>query len=175
MGQRTKARQIVQVFAQMSDYLRTGRRRRISEYAADPSLELFDKLFAQSRDDRFCELLGFKEVDRKRLLGRYKKLFDQFRATYNYFETAKASCEPEKLPDGINKPALFNMRTFSRELPRLLLEKYVVQENGFLTEIVKAFQSYITVIYQNQNTLIDGYDQEILTFLTQAKNSRVEE
>lgn len=38
------------------------------------------------------------------------------------------------------------------------LERYVVQENGFLTDIVKAFQSYITVIYQNQNALIEGYD-----------------
>lgn len=34
------------------------------------------------------------------------------------------------------------------------LEKYIVQENGFLTEIVRSFQSYITVVYHNQNALI---------------------
>lgn len=40
---------------------------------------------------------------------------------------------------------------------------------------MKAFQSYITVVYQNQNTLIEGYDNEILNFLLQAKESKMEE
>jgi hypothetical protein len=35
----------------------------------------------------------------------------------------------------------------------------VVQDNGFLTDIVKAFQSYVAVVYQNQAALIEGYDQ----------------
>ena len=50
-----------------------------------------------------------------------------------------------------------------------------MQDNGYLTEIVKAFQSYIAVIHQNQHTLIEGYDQEVLAFLAQARNSQVEE
>ncbi len=66
--------------------------------------------------------MGLKETDRKRLMGRYKNLFGQFRSLFHYFETAKISGEIEKLPDGTNKPALFNMRTFSREMPKLLLE-----------------------------------------------------
>ena len=47
----------------------------------------------------------------------------------------------------------------SLELINHELEKYVVQENGFLTDIVKSFQSYITVIYQNTTQLIEGYDR----------------
>lgn len=46
-----------------------------------------------------------------------------------------------------------NLEAINREL-----EKYIVQDNGFLTDIIKAFQSYITVIYTNQTALIDGYD-----------------
>ena len=42
----------------------------------------------------------------------------------------------------------------SLELINHELEKYIVQENGFLTDIVKAFQSYITVIHQNTTVLI---------------------
>lgn len=53
------------------------------------------------------------------------------------------------------------------------LERYVVQDNGFLTDIIKAFQSYITVIYTNQSALIDGYDHEILSFLQQAKTTQM--
>lgn len=55
------------------------------------------------------------------------------------------------------------------ELINKELERYVVQENGFLTDIIRAFQSYITVIHQNMSTLIEGYDNEILSFLTKAK------
>lgn len=40
---------------------------------------------------------------------------------------------------------------------------------------MKAFQSYITVVYQNQNTLIEGYDNEILNFLIKAKESKLEQ
>lgn len=56
------------------------------------------------------------------------------------------------------------MENISREL-----DKYLVTDNGFLTEMVRAFQSYINVVNQNQTALIDGYDNEILTFLAKAK------
>ena len=55
------------------------------------------------------------------------------------------------------------------------LEKYVVAENGFLTAIVQSFQSYINVMHQNQKTLIEGYDNEILHFLKTAQQSKFEE
>lgn len=54
------------------------------------------------------------------------------------------------------------------------LQRYVIQDNGFLTDIIQAFQSYISVIYHNQTALIDGYDNEILNFLQRAKESKVE-
>lgn len=43
-----------------------------------------------------------------------------------------------------------------------------------MTDIIQAFQSYISVIYHNQTALIDGYDNEILNFLQRAKESKVE-
>ena len=61
------------------------------------------------------------------------------------------------------------------ELVNQQLERYIVQENGFLTDIIKAFQSYVTVIHQNMSTLIDGYDHEILSFMVKAKQSTMEE
>jgi hypothetical protein len=62
-----------------------------------------------------------------------------------------------------------NLETINREL-----EKYIVQENGFLTDIVQAFQSYVSVIHQNMSTLIDGYDNEILSFLQKAKETNMQ-
>lgn len=67
-----------------------------------------------------------------------------------------------------------NLYKTSLEAINLELEKYIQEENGFLIEIVKAFQSYITIIYQNQATLIEGYDNEILECLAKSMNSKVE-
>ena len=55
------------------------------------------------------------------------------------------------------------------------LEKYLLADNGFLTDIMKAYQSYISVLYQNEATLIDGYENEILNFLNKAKESTFED
>ena len=57
----------------------------------------------------------------------------------------------------------------SLELINKEIEKYLIADNGFLTDIMRSFQSYITVVYQNQTTLIEGYDNEILSFLVKAK------
>jgi hypothetical protein len=46
----------------------------------------------------------------------------------------------------------------SLEIINRELEKYIVSDNGFLTEMIRAYQSYISVVYQNQATLIEGYD-----------------
>ena len=74
----------------------------------------------------------------------------------------------------MKRKADFEYKT-SLELVNRELEKYVVQENGFLTDIVRSFQSYITVIHQNTSTLIEGYDQEILAFLIKARQSTLEQ
>ena len=50
----------------------------------------------------------------------------------------------------------------------------MAHENGFLNEIMKAFHSYINVLHNNQEVLIEGYDNEILNFLIKAKESSFE-
>lgn len=122
LGQKSKARQIVQVFAQLTDYLKTGRKKKLAEYGQSDALRRFDQVFEQSRDLRICELMGLSSTDAGRLLKRHRSLFAEYVEGFQYFESAKISGEPEKLPDGVNRPALFNMRTFSREIPKLLRE-----------------------------------------------------
>lgn len=98
---------------------------------------------------------------------------------YQKVEGIKAASQFEhKLIDSIfnimqmKRKAQFDYKIALEGINRQL-QRYIFQENGFLTEIVKSFQSYITVIYQNQVTLIDGYDNEILNFLLKAKQSQM--
>lgn len=53
------------------------------------------------------------------------------------------------------------------------LEIFIRSDNGFLTEIVKSYQSYLAVTCQNQNNLIEGYQNEILLFLENAKQDKI--
>lgn len=71
----------------------------------------------------------------------------------------------------LKRKAEIDYRTSLENINREL-EKYIISDSGFLTDIIRAYQSYITIVYQNQSTLIDGYDNEILSFLIKAKDSK---
>lgn len=114
--QRLKARLIVQVFTQMVDYVKTGKRKSVKHFAAHPIMALFDKEFTQQRSDRLLYRMGFNQVQRENIL-KDKNLFNSFDREFSYFETAKVSGKIEKVADGVNHPALFNMRALLRVLP----------------------------------------------------------
>jgi hypothetical protein len=68
----------------------------------------------------------------------------------------------------MKRKAEFDYRTDLEQINKEI-ERYLIADHGFLTEIVKAFQSYISILFQNQTALIEGYDNEILSFLSKAK------
>lgn len=122
--QKTKARQIVQVFCQLSDYLITSERKQLKAFANHPALIKFDKNFEKHYHERFLYKLGFAAPEREHLVANHMPLFREFLKSYSYFEMAKLKGPALKVADGINKPALFNMRKVLRELPKALLQKF---------------------------------------------------
>jgi uncharacterized protein YdiU (UPF0061 family) len=123
--QKQKAREIVQVFAQMVHYLNTGRKLPVKRFKNKKSLRHFDVCFENARAHFFLWRMGFDEAQTNHLMRHNKKLIDQFTKQFEYFENKKTLKKFEKLPDGINKAPIFNMRNFLREYPELILE------NGF--------------------------------------------
>lgn len=115
--QRRKARIIVQVFVQMADYLKTGRKKSLRTFANHPIVEKFNAIFAERRADRLLYRMGFPEDARRQLLTKHRDLFDRFDKLYTWFESAKVSGSLQKVPDGVNHPALYNMRNILRLLP----------------------------------------------------------
>lgn len=115
--QRLKARQIVQVFVQMTDYLKTGKKKALKEFASHPTLESFNHLFAEKRADRLLYRMGFQNVQRARILKEHRALFDRFDKVFTQFERAKISGTLQRVADGVNHPALYNMRDILKELP----------------------------------------------------------
>lgn len=114
--QRAKSRELVQAFAQIADYVATGKKKNIKEFAKHPHVLRFDTGFKKSRAHRRLYKMGFNPTQRENILAT-KDLFENFDRAFSYFECAKISGKLEKVADGVNHPALFNMGNILRFLP----------------------------------------------------------
>lgn len=120
--QRQKAREIVQTFTQLVDYLQTGVKKPWKSFAKAPSLRQFDKQFRFHCLDRFLYQVGFPEPQRRILLNRHRKDVEKFFSVHSQFERAKTYRKMRKVADGIHRPAIFNMRMALALMPRYLAD-----------------------------------------------------
>ncbi len=137
--QRNKARLMVQVVLQICDYLKTGKKTPLKAFAKHPTLLRFNTHFANYRADRLLYRVGFNETQRANIM-KVPGLFAQFDSEFSYFERAKISGKISKVADGVNHPALFNMRSILRELPKFYLK------NGFDNQLMKDSEFYKTIV-----------------------------
>lgn len=131
--QRSKARLIVQVFAQMVDYLKTKKKKPLRSFSQHPAVLTFDKKFTQKRSERMLYRMGFNETQRESILAS-PELFQNFDKEFSFFERAKVRGNVEKVADGVNHAALYNMRNILKELPRFLAEGSESFENKKMNE-----------------------------------------
>lgn len=142
--QRLKARLIVQVFIQMTDYLKTEKKKPLRAFANHPVALKFDKLFIKYRAERLLFRMGFNQIQRENILKAKSETLSQFEEIFSYFERAKVSGAQIKVADGVNHPALFNMRTMLGILPNYLLQNKDLQntmmpEEEFFKAILSTF------------------------------------
>lgn len=120
--QRGKARFTVQVFAQLVDYLETGKKKSLSAFAQHESCRLFDREFdIELRREFLCQLGLDGEMVEVAMTGK-KKSVEALYSSFLALETVKTKAGPKTLPDGINRPAVFNMRRVLREMPDLSID-----------------------------------------------------
>lgn len=131
--QKQKARLIVQVFAQMVDYLKTKKKKPLRHFAHHPAIETFNREFERKRSERLLYRMGFNETQRVNILAN-PRLFEKFDKEFSYFERAKVSGSTEKVADGINHPALYNMRFIMKDYPKFLLDNEQAFDKRFMRE-----------------------------------------
>ncbi|MCC6207297.1 MAG: YdiU family protein [Gammaproteobacteria bacterium] len=117
--QRAKARYVVQTFAQIADYLITGRKKNIKDFRADTAVKSFDAAFASHREELLLYKLGYAPEMHRRLLGDavFHKDLHEFKRIFSHFERAKSKRGPYDIADGVTWDAVFCMRDVLRELP----------------------------------------------------------
>ncbi len=118
--QRQKARYMVQVFAQLVDYLNTRAKKPISKFANHKSLKYFDTTFESAKRQLTLEKIGLTSEQAAHLLSRHASTAIEFLRHFAHFERTKSRRGPIKVSDGITWNAVFCMRDLLRELPRVL-------------------------------------------------------
>lgn len=135
-----KARQIVQVFGQLVDFLKTGTKKPIGEFANNPILKKFDNHFSYYQKDLFLQQIGLCRKDRELLLASKHAQIQDLYQDYFALETTKTNRRTMKVADGINRPAILNMRKGLRYLAEQLAEadhaKLNISEKTFFKEIL---------------------------------------
>ncbi|MGZ3694767.1 MAG: hypothetical protein ACXWQO_11330, partial [Bdellovibrionota bacterium] len=131
--QKQKARNLVQTFIQLVDFVRTGEKKHVKAFGEDPMLKLFDKTYTDSLSSALLRRVGLSEAQCKRVMASRPKLAKHFEKAYRFFERQDANRGLRRTPDGINDPAIFCMRTLLRELPKqLLLREQSLPAKDFL-------------------------------------------
>ncbi|MGZ3768204.1 MAG: hypothetical protein ACXVCP_05905 [Bdellovibrio sp.] len=159
--QKQKARLIVQVFAQLVDYLNTKKKKPLRHFANHPQVINFNNLFGEKRADHLLYRMGFNQNQRELIL-KNRELFSKFEKEFSFFERSKISGTTEKVADGVNHPALFNMRTFLREYPKFLCEN----SQSFEERKMSGFNFY--------KTILSGYAKSKDTRLTEKYRRHIE-
>ncbi len=120
--QKTKAKLTVQVFAQLVDFLKTREKKPLASFKGDPILNKFEKYYAYYMKDHLLYQVGFTKKQREFLLDRHEHDVEAFCSNFTHLEKLKTKNKLAKVADGVNRPAILNMRSFLREYPRHLWE-----------------------------------------------------
>lgn len=118
--QRGKARQTIQVFAQLVDFLTRGQRKAIDEFSQARAVRDFDRIFDQELRRIFLSQVGFNDPQIELLQIKHRREIENLYSSFVTLEKLKSKSGTQKLADGINRPAILNMRKALRELPELL-------------------------------------------------------
>jgi hypothetical protein len=147
--QRKKARLIVQVFLQLSDYLKTQKKKSLRSFSNHPVTLKFDKMFIKYRAERLLFRMGFNQIQRDNILKSKTDTFTQFEKVFSFLERAKVSGAQIKVADGVNHPALFNMRNILGTLPQYYLQTKDFS-NAHMSE-EEFFKSILSVFGKSKN------------------------
>jgi uncharacterized protein YdiU (UPF0061 family) len=138
LEQREKAKYIVQCFAQIADFLITGKKKSLSQFKKDHAMVLFDRYFIEAKNRNLLSRMGFKKAHQDYLLKEQLKTVVKFRQTFSYFERAKSKRGVYKVADGITRDAIFCMRDILRELPQIYLSSDSVLSPQEFLEVIKS-------------------------------------
>ena len=121
--QKAKARYLVQIYAQLVDFVRTGQKKHHRCFRDHPALAAFDKSYNATNTEAFLKRLGLSPRQRQLCMSQKKELVNNLEKAFRFFERKESPRGLRKVADGVNQPAIFDARALLLELPKALLNK----------------------------------------------------
>lgn len=112
--QKQRARTTIQVFAQLVDYLKTGRKKTLQNFTHHPVLKEFDRRLYDYILERFLFNLGYSSDIYIKLLEDHRLKVENLFRSYSTLERVKTHKKTARVADGVNRPAILNMRLANR-------------------------------------------------------------
>jgi uncharacterized protein YdiU (UPF0061 family) len=157
--QRGKARYLVQICAQLVDFVRTGEKKHSRQFAESPCLAEFDLVHERTLRELFLKRVGLGKRQRAAALAQKPGLVAELEKAYRFFERRESPRGVRRVPDGVNNPAIFCARSLLRELPRVLLLKGRALEMGELLSLMRT--PYLT---KKEMSLTASYAMPVVRF-----------
>ena len=95
----------------------------LHKLANHPALRAFDRAFDERIREVFLRQVGFTHDQQTQLMSKNRKLVEDLYSTYSCLERTKTVAGARAVPDGVNRPAIFNMRRLLRELPSMIVNR----------------------------------------------------
>lgn len=117
--QKEQARNIVQTFIQIENYINTGKKRPQSDFRKHSELKRFDQIFAETKQRLMLEKTGFTTDEAKNLMSKHRKMVADYQKAFTWFERqTRKTGKPYRVADGLTRDALYSIRDILRELPK---------------------------------------------------------
>jgi hypothetical protein len=119
--QRIKARDIVQTFAQLVDFIKTHKKKPHDRFQHVAALHQFDRTYKQHKRELLLERMGFDRKDLPHLIKGRGRTIERFENVFYNLEMTTTQKGEVKVPDGVCRHAIFKMRDVLRDLPDILM------------------------------------------------------
>jgi len=119
-----KLKLVVQSFVQAVDFVQHGTRRPIEKFASHQIVRRYWKSYADCRLLRILFYVGFDDSNACCLVLGHRKEVEKFAAEYDAIESVQTAGPIQKVPDGVNRKPLLNLRNLLRAYPDFLLKQH---------------------------------------------------
>jgi uncharacterized protein YdiU (UPF0061 family) len=138
--QKNKAKYIVQNFAQITEYLISGKKENIKHYSDHESLKLFEEAYLNKKHELILYRIGFNMgvVSKIQKDKKINEILLEFVEVYSYFEKVKSSRGLYSIKDGVTWDAVFCVRDILRELPAYYLSRNEDMSCQMFVDILKS-------------------------------------
>jgi uncharacterized protein YdiU (UPF0061 family) len=164
LEQKRKTREIVAVFCQLVHFLETGQKVDFRKFFQSKATKLFESTYTSETEKLILRRFGLFSKKENLSSEKYRHCFDSFASKYRALERREWGRGYRKTPDGINSPAILDIRNLAELLPRQLLVKgsaltpeefLALCETPFLTKKERQHPSLLRLIASFQNSYLE--------------------